>query len=472
MSFLFKVKKIYFCIYQMGDSMRKMIILLLGLLFLPLNIKASESIFIFGYDYIEVPYKADLNPYFDLVYNSIRLKDGYFDPNFRVEDENDGYFKSVINSNRLRTYKLKYKAYAPKYYKEETRFVEFRIVDKEPPIITHSEEIIYLLEGVKPNYETYITASDNETLSKDLKIEVNDFNVDYKNIGTYEVIYTIIDNSNNRTIHIENVHVLDKIKPIIIETELNKIQLGEPFYIEDHFIVTDNYDKHPHVSYEILGDINDVGYITINVTVTDKSGNTSNSSKRVLIVDEILPTLILTKSKIEIDVLSEPLDLTLFIGEIGKNLMVEDVIIIEDILYDKVGVYEVIYLLKDRHGNKTTEKLTVKVLDKEAPVIKAEDIVIDIEDEIDLKTGVYVEDNYSKNLKVNIYETNFKQEPGTYYVIYEVIDEAGNHTYHKRIITVRGKTKSQEIYLFAVGVVVVLSLGALGIFLYKKRKTI
>ena len=89
--------------------------------------------------------------------------------------------------------------------------------------------------------------------------------------------------------------------------------------------------------------------------------------------------------------------------------MVEGVIIIEDILYDKVGVYEVIYLLKDRHGNKTTEKLTVKVLDKEAPVIKAEDIVIDIEDEIDLKTGVYVEDNYSKNLKVNIYETNFKQ---------------------------------------------------------------
>ena len=57
-------------------------------------------------------------------------------------------------------------------------------------------------------------------------------------------------------------------------------------------------------------------------------------------------------------------------------------------------------------------------------------------------------------------------------MIYEVIDEAGNHTYHKRIITVRGKTKSQEIYLFAVGVVVVLSLGALGIFLYKKRKTI
>ena len=62
-----------------------MIILLLGLLFLPLNIKASESIFIFGYDYIEVPYKADLNPYFDLVYNSIRLKDGYFDPNFRLK---------------------------------------------------------------------------------------------------------------------------------------------------------------------------------------------------------------------------------------------------------------------------------------------------------------------------------------------------------------------------------------------------
>lgn len=452
--------------------MKRICILLVGLLFLPLRIKASESIFIFGYDYIEVPYKADLNPYFDLVYNSIKLKEGYFDPNFRVEDENDGYFKSVINSNRLKTYKLKYKAYAPKYYAEEYRFVEFRIVDKEPPVVTHTEEIIYLLEGVKPNYETYITVSDNETLSSDLKIEVNDFNVDYKNVGIYEVIYTIIDNSNNRTIHIENVHVLDKIKPIITETELNVIQLGDPFYIEDHFIVTDNYDKNPKITYEILGDINDVGYITINITVTDKSGNTSISSKSVLIVDEVLPTLTLTKSKIEVNVLSEPLDLTSFIGEIGKNLTVEDVIIIEDISYDIVGVYEVIYKLKDKHGNETIERLIIKVLDKEAPIIKAEDIIVNINDEVDLKAGVYAHDNYSNNLKVSIYETNFKQEPGTYYVIYEVIDEAGNHTYHKRIITVSGKTKSQKIYLYAVGVVIVLSLGALGIFLYKKRKTI
>lgn len=456
----------------MGDNMKRVLILLLSFLFLPLKIKANESIFIFGYDYIEVPYKADLNPYFDIVYNSIKLKEGYDDPNFRVEDENDGYFKSVINSNRLKTYRLKYKAYAPKYYAEESRFVEFRIVDKEPPIVTRSEEVNYFLEGVKPNYETYITATDNETKHTDLRIEVNDFNVDYKNVGTYEVIYTIIDNSNNRTIHIGNVNVLDKIKPIITETDLVEIQLGAPFYIEDHFIVTDNYDKNPYISYEILGDINDVGYITINITATDKSGNTSMSSKSVLIVDEIPPTLTLTKSRVEVDVLSEPLDLTLFIDEVGKDLTVEDVVIIEDILYDTVGVYEVIYKLEDRHGNKTIERLTIKVLDKEAPIIKADDIVVDINDNIDLKTGVYVQDNYSNNLKVSIYETNFKQEPGTYYVIYEVIDEAGNHTYHKRIITVNGKTKSQEIYLYVVGVVVVFGLGTLGVFLYKKRKTI
>lgn len=452
--------------------MKRIFILFLGLLFLPLKIKASESIFIFGYDYIEVPYKADLNPYFDLVYNSIKLKEGYDDPNFRVEDENDGYFKSVINSNRLKTYRLKYKAYAPKYYAEESKFVEFRIVDKEPPVVIRSEEVNYFLEGIKPNYETYITATDNETKSANLRIEVNDFNVDYKNVGIYEVIYTIIDNSNNRTIYIGNVNVIDKIKPIITETDLVKIQLGDPFYIEDHFIVTDNYDKNPYISYEILGDINDVGYITINITVTDKSGNTSISSKSVLIVDEISPTLTLTKSRVEVDVLSEPLDLTLFIDEVGKDLTVEDVVIIEDILYDTVGVYEVIYKLKDKHGNETVERLIIKVLDKEAPIIKAEDIVVDINDNVDLKTGVYAQDNYSNNLKVSIYETNFKQEPGTYYVIYEVIDEAGNHTYHKRIITVSGKTKSQQIYLYVVCAVVVFGLGALGVFIYKKRKTI
>ena len=164
--------------------------------------------------------------------------------------------------------------------------------------------------------------------------------------------------------------------------------------------------------------------------------------------------------------------IALFIDEVGKDLTAEDVFIIEDILYDVVGVYEVIYKLKDKHGNETVERLIIKVLDKEAPIIKVDDIVVDVNDNIDLKTGVYAQDNYSNNLKVSIYETNFKQEPGTYYVIYEVIDEAGNHTYHKRIITVSGKTKSQQIYLYVVCAVVVFGLGALGVFIYKKRKTI
>lgn len=458
--------------YWLGDCMKKILILLFGLLLIPIQINGTNSIFIFGYTSIEVPYKADLNPYFDKVYQSIQLKPGYSDPNFSVEDENDGFFKSVINSNRLQTYRLKYRAYSPKYYQEETRFVEFIIVDKEPPKVLHSKPITVLLQGDKPDYLSYIQATDNETKQEDLVIEYNDMYVDYKTIGLYEVIYTIKDNSLNQAMHASYVEVVDKIKPTIQTTQLDTHQIGFTFFIEDYFLIKDNYDPNPTITYTIEGSLDEVGYALIHVEVIDSSNNTSTLTKRIKVVDNIPPSLSLTQSNLTIHVFSDPLDLFDYIDHIGKNLTKENLFIEENIDYETVGVYEVIYTLKDHHHNETIKTLTIKVIDKEPPIIKASDLTIDLKDTLNLNEGVYVEDNYSKNLKATIYETNYKHVPGKYYVIYEVVDEAGNHTYHERVIIVRGKTPTQNLYLYAVILVGVSLVVVGGFILYKKRKTL
>lgn len=457
--------------YYVGDTMKKRMLMLLGFVMLPIQIKASSSIFEFGYTSIEVPYKADLNPYFDRVYQSIRLKSGYHDPNFSVEDENDGFFKSVINSNRLATYRLKYKAYAPKYYQEETQFVEFIIVDKEPPEVIYSEPIVTLLDGAKPNYNQYIRAKDNETKSEDLVIEYNDDNVDYQHVGHYEVIYTISDNSLNKTYHTATVDVVDKIKPTILKTELSTHQTGFSFYIEDHFIIKDNYDQNPIITYQIEGSLELVGDVLIHVEVTDNSNNKALLTKRIRVVDNIPPTLTLNKTNLTIPVYSEPLDLWQYIDTIGKGLTTKNISIEEAINYEQIGIYEVTYILEDAYHNETKKTLSVKVVDKAPPIVHSKDLVIDLNDPVNLETGVYVEDNYSTDIKVTIFDTNFKHAPGTYYVIYQVVDEAGNHTYHERTITIKGKTQAQNIYIYTAIVVGIALVSVGGFILYKKRKS-
>lgn len=452
--------------------MKKLFLLLLLGLFFPIKIKAQESVFIFGYDYINVPYKADINPYFDMVFNSIQLKPGYSDPNFEVSDENDGYFKHVINTHILKTYRLKYKAIAPKYYQQETKLIEFRIVDQEPPKVIYSKPVLHLLEGVKPNYLSYILVEDNETKTEDILIEVNDYNVDYQHIGQYEVIYTLIDNSQNRTIHIEYVEVLDKIRPTIESKPLDQHQLGYPFYIEDFIHVSDNYDPNPTITYVIEGRLDEVGYVLVTIKAVDQSLNEATLTKKIRIVDYIPPTLTLTEQVISIDVFSEPLDLSSYIGQIGKNLTVDDVIIEHNIDYESVGEYAAIYTLTDNYGNLTTKSLTVKVVDKTPPKIIINDLIIDINDIVDLEEGLRFEDNYSKKITYRIFETNFKQAPGTYYVIYEAVDDAGNHSYHQRIITVTGKTTAQNLYIIGAIIMGIALLSVGGFIWYKKRKTL
>lgn len=452
--------------------MKKITLLLFVLFVLPIKINAQESVFIFGYEYVEIPYNADVNPYFELVYNSIKLKPGYSDPQFSVDDENDGFFKSVIFSHHLKSYYLIYRAEAPRYNQVESRKVEFKIVDHEPPKVTHHQPITYLLEHEKPNYLNYIKASDNETKPEDINITVNDFFVDYTRVGTYEVIYTITDNSHNQTIHVSFVYVEDKIKPTIIPTELTTLQLGRNLYIEDFFTVKDNHDSNPEITYTIEGNLDEVGEILLHITVKDQSNNQASLTRKVRIIDQIPPDLKLSKQIETLHVFDEPIDLYSYVDSMGKNLNFADLKIEGVIDYDKTGVYEVLYTLTDKHGNQTIKVLTIKIVDKTKPVIDSKDIIIDVGDALDLLDGVHVKDNYTNQPNIRIYETNYKPKPGTYYVIYEAVDEAGNHSYFTRTITVKGQTTEQKIYLYIVFAVVVSLCGLGGFILYKKRKTL
>lgn len=450
---------------------RKYIWLCLLFILSPIQLESKEEVFQFSLDVILVPYKADIEKYFEIAVQSITLVAGE-DPNFYIEDEGVEYtFKSVINTHILKSYFHKFKAVSPKYG-EKIKEIEFKIIDTIPPTIFPGENIVLTLGESKPNYKNHIEVFDNHTTKENLTIEVIDNSVDYKRIGTYEVLFIVKDQSGNKTYQTMEVKIIDNIKPTVEQTGLKTHQVGYSFYIEDYVTIFDNYDTNPIIKYDIIGTLENIGYVTIALTVTDSSNNQTKTSFQLQVVDKIPPELLLKTHFISLEIGKETIDPFSYIDYIGKNLTVDDIISENNINYNETGVYTVTFILKDGSGNETIKTLKVTIQDKTAPTIKASDIITKVNEAIDFESGIQVIDNYSKieNIKIHVFETNYMNKPGTYYVIYEVIDEAGNTAYYTRNIKVKGQTKEQSYFMYLIILVGVSFPLVAGVMVYKKRK--
>ncbi len=462
----------------MGDVMKKgLIVLFLFLLFsyFKVSVLAVDSIFVWEKTEINVEYGQDIQSAIRVIKESIKLKDGYDDERFYVLNDGINYtFQSVINTNVLKTYKLDHKAVSPKYKKEEIRTIYFHIVDLEPPKVISSTPFIFALGDEKPNYLSGFIYSDNTTDKRDIVVEVNERNIDYQNIGDYQVVYKLIDQSGNYTYHIQTVSVVDLIKPVINLTGVTKYNINQEFNLFDYIIVTDNYDENVNVSYEIFGNINELGEITIKVLAVDSSLNSSTKEFSLQVVDEIAPKLILEHESITINTEVLNLDLLALVSyeDNYDSFDLIELTISENILFQVPGVYEVYFTIIDTSGNCDTKTLEVIIIDDTAPVIFANDLIVKIGMHVDLFADVVVTDNFteSQNIELSIYSTNFNnQNSGIYFVTYQAIDEAGNHSYKTIHITVQGLKDNQISYIILAAVFVV-GAGGVGLFIFMKKR--
>ncbi len=456
---------------------RIIFVLILGLTFLSINIFASEeSIFVWGETDVVVLYGEELTDVLLEIKSQIKLKEGYEDPDFYVDNNNVNYTtQSTINTKVIKIYRLDHRAVSPKYNKKEIRSYYLHIVDKEPPIIIASKSFTMPVFGTKPNFIQGFIATDNVTPQNELLIIVDDSNVNYNAIGTYEIIYTVLDEFGNSVIHLEELTIVDLIKPTITQIKPLVIQVNEEFDVFDYFVIEDNYDKNLNIYYEFDGDLLTIGAVSFTITVKDNSNNTETFKGEFLLVDEIPPVITLENEQITLEVYSDEFDF-LSIVEVSDNcdeLTLDDLIVIDNVNYEEVGVYEVIYNLKDNSDNQTTEILTVLIQDKTSPSITVEDITLQQNEMVDFLLHAKVEDNYSSpnNIALRIIYNNVNyQMPGIYYVTYEAVDESGNHTHETINVTIIGKTKEHTIFYILVGGVVVFAGIVITVYFIRKRK--
>ena len=181
---------------------------------------------------------------------------------------------SNVNSNKLGDYEVIFESHE-KYAINSKKKVKVHVVDDEKPIITLKGENEIIINYKEEYKEAGYTATDNYDGDITDKVTIQN-NVDNTKLGNYEVIYKVIDSSNNETTIKRNVIVKDTEKPIIkLNRNINSyVILNKNINLND-FTANDNYDGDITDKVTVEGTVNTkkIGLYKILYKVKDSSGN-------------------------------------------------------------------------------------------------------------------------------------------------------------------------------------------------------
>ena len=179
------------------------------------------------------------------------------------------------------------------------------VQDNTAPVLVANEMIIELNEnGVGEITEADLTAlvidnCDLASISTDLSV------FDCSNIGTVDVIVTAIDASDNLTFETITVAVVDVTPPSLsistIQLELDEQGTANLILADHDSELGDNCSIESIALSQSDFTCEDLGVQSIDVTITDPSGNVSESQIEVTITDTNAPVALVSNIEIELD---------------------------------------------------------------------------------------------------------------------------------------------------------------------------
>jgi len=194
-------------------------------------------------------------------------------------------------------------------------------------------------------------------------------------LGSTLIAWTATDNHDNTTIAYQRITVVDTITPTIISPQdivaevidptMNYIGLGELSASDSVGIESVTNDKPITFSF---------GSTTITWTVTDTSGNISQATQIVTLVDTTDPEIIAPS-----DIIAEATDLSGTMIELGEATA-HDVMGITSVTeypprFFVLGETTVTWTATDTSGNSASATQTVTIVDTTSPIITAPDSI-------------------------------------------------------------------------------------------------
>lgn len=367
--------------------------------------------------------------------------------------------KNQVDSHILGTYDVVYEVYDHEGNMSSTTLIVY-VKDLEDPKVELKSEIIVDVLTYEPNYFDYLIITDNYNQYSDLTVDIKSNEVKVQTVGTYWIYVTVKDVAKNEAQYQFMVQVVDRIPPTIeLPIEITITDFKRPNY--DSIIKSnDNYSKtitisvnDEHINYQ------KVGYYEVEITALDSSGNVTTKPLHVSIIDVYTPVIKLQTNLIKYPINSNRPNYYSYIKEVYDvydPLTIDDVSIIDTVNYDVIGLYEVIYILKDPQGHETKVTLFVDVADFNHPVLTVKNATINQGEVFDPYQYASAYDDYDGDIsnQIKIKPQSIPTHvPGIYEVIYYVRDSSGNYTQEKAYLTIISQSHINDYILYGLGVI-------------------
>lgn len=310
------------------------------------------------------------------------------------------------------------------------------IKDRTAPILTLNGNIADTVEVFSGPYsDPGYSAFDNVNGNLDLAVNVTG-SVNTEMLGTYTLTYRVNDAANNESMATRTVTVVDRQKPVIVSKGSDNIQIGSVWV--DLTYVEDNYDKNtvlertPGYAGEVFSF--EKGEYPIHYAATDGSGNVATPVTRVYVVDDFIPPTITLNT---MDTVYH--DVTLAYSSVsasatdnyysGTDVQVKR--ISSNVNPFVLGLYTEVFRATDKSNNVTLKTRYVRVVDRVAPEIWANNVTVHVGVEFNPFEGVFTRDNYYAPgvlmPRVEIVASDLNVYiPGVYSISYRVTDPSGN----------------------------------------------
>jgi hypothetical protein len=264
-----------------------------------------------------------------------------------------------------------------------------KVVDIASPIISGPENVIVPFPQTKTIVElqALLSASDNfdGSLNADLVMTENGYTANAALIGTYEVSFSVEDSSGNVGTYTLTVTVVDDQAPVF--TGITEMIIGYDVAlsiseIQGSLTVLDGYDGDLTGSIFVKtngfsGHEHEIGEYMMVFSVEDSSGNQSDKTVMIKIVDTIGPIIYYDTSIIKVYnttvlALTDFTNLLKKSGELDPNSSYSVTIRYDS--YSKFattpGVYHLKLSFEDQNGKSSNKDLRIIVSDQEADYIE------------------------------------------------------------------------------------------------------
>ncbi|MGN7853492.1 Ig-like domain-containing protein [Exiguobacterium sp. 22311] len=170
--------------------------------------------------------------------------------------------------------------------------VEQRVSDVIKPIISGVTKTTIDL-GQTFNPFDRVTATDETDGNLTSKIKITGA-VDSKRVGNYTLIYTVMDQAGNIVKASRVITVQDSIKPVISGAKDITVALNQKFDVRKGVSAKDNVDGMLTKSIKVSGSVNSkkIGTYKLTYSVSDKAGNQTIVTRKVIVKDMTKPVII------------------------------------------------------------------------------------------------------------------------------------------------------------------------------------